>query len=55
MTAVLYGRIALFASAIVLLDYLGRRHPRKTRGASVQPRLSTHLGSGRSYSRTSAT
>ena len=29
---VLYGGIALFASVIVLLDYLGRRQQRKAHG-----------------------
>ena len=39
---VLYGGIALFASVIVLLDYLGRRQLRKAGKTAVGSRPSPH-------------
>ena len=39
---VLYGTIVLFASAIVLLDYLGRRQQRKVRHAAAVASPSPH-------------
>jgi hypothetical protein len=39
---VLYGGIALFASVIVLLDYLGRRQQRKVRRPENGSRLWPH-------------
>ena len=39
---VLYGTIVLFASVIVLLDYLGRRQQRKVRHAAAGSSPSPH-------------
>lgn len=39
---VLYGGITLFASVIVLLDYLGRRQLRRTRRTSGPSPASPH-------------
>jgi hypothetical protein len=39
---VLYGMVALFASIVVFLDYLGRRQQRKARQAAGGSSLSPH-------------